>query len=384
MGAATQATMVEGRKDRTVLGILLVCLGLIIFSLQDTVIRAVSGSYALFEIVLIRSLIAAPLTVMILGMSGSRPKFTTNKPWLHLLRAVCMFTAYSCFYMALTALPLAETVALTFTAPLIIAGLSGLIGFEKVGLLRYSAVLVGMMGVLMIVRPGATVFDPAALLALTCAFCYAVSQMLARHLGASDSGALMAFYSSVFYLLGGLVLGLTFGDGKFAGAEHPSLVFLFRPWSMPTVEHMVLIVATGFTWAIGSAMMAEAYRNGEANTIAPFEYTAMIWALMWGVFYWGEVPTVWSVAGTALIAGSGLFVLWREHQKRKRVTSFQSMRTGGARVMPPPPRLPSSANRPVPHDKAEIIARARSARWAGDTAHHGTVIERFRSPSGGQ
>jgi drug/metabolite transporter (DMT)-like permease len=121
----------------------------------------------------------------------------------------------------------------------------------------------------------------------------------------------MAFYQNLLFLTGALVLAALFGRGSLAGGSSGSLAFLLRAWTVPNGTDFLLMAATGFIAAIGTVLLTQAYRMAEANLVASFEYTGLIWASLWGFAFWGEVPGAATLAGAALIVGAGLYMLSR-------------------------------------------------------------------------
>jgi drug/metabolite transporter (DMT)-like permease len=180
---------------------------------------------------------------------------------------------------------------------------------ERVGWRRWMAVGLGFAGVLVMLRPGLGVFDVAALLPLGAAATYAVAQIMARHLGATDRASVMSFYQNSANLTGALLLGLAFGNGAYAESGHPSMQFLLRAWSMPEGIELLMIASTGLVAAIGSWCLTNAYRLAEANVVAPFEYTSIVWAVLAGLLVWGEVPDGFTIFGILMVVGAGIYVL---------------------------------------------------------------------------
>jgi drug/metabolite transporter (DMT)-like permease len=204
----------------------------------------------------------------------------------------------------------AEVVTLYFMAPLFITALAYPMLGERIELKRWSAVVVGFLGVIVTYRPGMGLFDWASLLPVFAALTYGIAQIMARQIGGSESAPVMAFYQNVMYLAGASLLALLFGSGAFASTGmHPSLGFLLRAWSFEHPLDLALLAACGPIAAIGSVLLSNAYRTAEANFVAPFEYTGLIWATGWGFFFFGEVPDVYVFAGAALIIGAGLYML---------------------------------------------------------------------------
>ncbi|MGI9406542.1 MAG: DMT family transporter [Hyphomicrobiaceae bacterium] len=308
--------------DRTVKGVVFLITGLAIYSLQDIIIKQLSDLYSVHQIVFVRSIISIPLLFIIIGLDPSPPKLKTSRPVLHAVRGLCQFIAYTSFYLALAAMRLADAVAIAFSAPLVITVLSVIFLGEKVGIKRWGAIVIGIAGVVVIVRPGTGVFEPAALFAVTCAVSYGASAVLARPLGRGDGGAQMALYATIVYLVMSGGLWFVLGDGRHLGENtHPSMAFLLRAWSAPTVLHMGMMLATGLISAIGLYCLAQAYRVAEASAVSPFEYTGLIWAISFGFLIFGEVPDIFSVLGILLIVGSGMLVIHREKKRDRPIVT---------------------------------------------------------------
>ncbi|MEO0619538.1 MAG: DMT family transporter, partial [Pseudomonadota bacterium] len=252
----------------------------------------------------------------LIWLADDAPSLRTRRPFIHLLRGTLLFTAYTSFYLAIAAMALADVVAIAFSSPLIITMFAVFFLGEKVGLKRWAAITIGFVGVLFIVRPGAGVFEPAALLAVICAVTYGAAQLLARQVGKVDGGAQMSLYATLVYVLFAGALYFVIGDGRYLTPDsHLSLQFLLRAWAWPEPLHFALMVATSVISAIGMFFLSQAYRLGEASAVSPFEYTGLIWALLFGYAIFGEVPGVLSLVGIVLIVGAGLAVIYRERRR---------------------------------------------------------------------
>ena len=283
------------------------------FSTNDVAIKFISKDYALHLVVLIRSLVGLMVLFMfIVPLSGGVKVLYTNRLGLHLLRGLCVVFANITFFLGLAALPLAEGVAIFFISPLLITIFSVIFLKEIVGPRRWAAVTIGLIGVLVILRPGSATFQAASLLPLSAAFGYATLHMLTRYIGKTESAASMSFYIQLTFLVVCLMSGLVIGDGKFSGWNDPSLEFLFRAWSWPSSEHYSILILIGTTSAFGGFFISQAYRMSEAAVVAPFEYIALPIAIFWGVLVFGEWPDKTTFLGIALILGSGLYIIWRE------------------------------------------------------------------------
>ena len=303
-------------------GILFISAGIAIFSVQDLILKLLSGTYPLSQAMVLRSLTALPLMVLITrAYDGTLRTLWTPHIGAMLARGLLSFTAYTAYYLALAALPMPTTVALYITAPLIITILAVLFLGESVSWQRWGGVLVGFVGVLLIIQPGGNLFDWAALLPVFCAFAYGGSMVLARSMGRVSTAAAMAFWGNVVFLVCALALSAWFGPGGHADALHPSLAFLTRGWSAPSVTDFALMCACGLIAAVGLTLLTEGYRIGQSSIVAPFEFRFIFWGLLWGWPFWADLPDALGWAGIALIIGSGIYVLRCEAVETKRAES---------------------------------------------------------------
>ncbi len=305
-------------RRQTLIGILCAVGASFAFSINDMAIKALSGDYALHQVILFRSVIGMTfLLVCVLPFQGGLRALSTHRLGAHLLRASFVITSNLFYFLGLAALPLATTSAIFFVAPLLITALSVPLLGEYVGPRRWAAVGIGLLGVIIMLHPGGGM-AVAAFLPLGSALAYACMHMMTRHLKGSEGAVAMTFYVQSLFIVVSATMGLAFGDGRFADQSDLSLAFLFRPWVWPPVGDWLVFGATGLGSAIGGLLIAQAYRLGEAGLIAPFEYVAMPLAIFWGLVIFGEwpMPTAW--IGIALICGAGLYIGWRETMGRRR------------------------------------------------------------------
>ena len=296
-------------------GILSLVVALVFLTVSDSIIKWLSPKYALHQIMLFRALIAITVVLTIVKLEGGFHLLRTRRPWLHLLRGSLLVVANMFFFLGLASLPMAETVALFFAAPLFICLLSEPILGEKVGLGRWLAIIVGLAGVVVMVRPGAEVFKAASLLPIAAAFTYAAMQMVTRKLGMQDKAGTLTFYIQVAFILISTLSGLLIGDGRYNTGDNTTLDFLLRAWIWPDPADITLFVGVGVTVAFGGYFLSQAYRIAQASVVAPFEYTSMPFALAAGFFVWGDWPDTVAFIGSGLIVASGLLILYIEKQQ---------------------------------------------------------------------
>lgn len=294
-------------------GIACLLAGILVFSFQDVIIKRISGIYPVHEVMTIRSLIAMPLLVGIVAYGEGIAKLWSRRVPLLLGRGTVMFLAYGLYYLSLPSLPLAIAVSLYFTGPLFITILSVWFLHERVGARQWLAVLAGFLGVLIIVRPASEVFHWAALLPVAAGLAYAASQVATRRLGESESAVVMSAYANAVYFGVGILLSAVFASGGFAGSSDPSLDFLMRGWIMPNATDLLLMMACGLIASAGLILLTEAYRVARASVVAPFEYTALIYSVLFGWVFWSELPDAIGWIGMAVILASGVYILRSEN-----------------------------------------------------------------------
>ena len=230
------------------------------FSLNDMSVKFLSGGYPLHEVVLIRSLIALVILLAVLvPISGGYGILRTRQPVKHLLRGLFIVCANMTFFVALAAMPIADATAIFFVSPLLIGLFSVIFLGETVGPRRWAAIGAGLLGVLIMIRPGSDSFSLIALLPLIAATAYAGLSTLTRHIGLRETAVSMATYTQFTFLGFSLIFGLVAGHGQFApGPESPSLDFLLRGWVWPSLADLPFFLICGLGTAMGGLMIAQA------------------------------------------------------------------------------------------------------------------------------
>jgi drug/metabolite transporter (DMT)-like permease len=284
--------------------ILLKILSALLFAVMSVLVRYLGDRYPVGQVVFFRSAFAILPVVVIYALRGElEAAVRTGQPFRHVGRGLTAVGAMFCNFSALARLPVVDATAISFVAPLITVALSALILKERVRIYRWTAVIVGFSGVLVMLAPhfdiersaANAVGTAGALLGLLGACFSAGSTIQTRALTASETTSSIVLYFSLICALAGL---LTWPLG----------------WVEPTWQEFAALVTIGICGGLAHIVLTESYRLAPASLVAPFDYTSMLWALMLGFVVFGEVPSVLVFIGAGIIAAAGLFVIWRERQ----------------------------------------------------------------------
>lgn len=285
--------------------ILLKLMSALLFALMSALVRSLGETIPVGQVVFFRSAWAIlPVVVIYAWRRELTAAVRTGRPLGHFGRGLISMTGMFLNFAALARLPLVDATAIGFAAPLITVALAALFLGERVRVYRWSAVAVGFAGVIVMLWPyldlarlvsGSAVTTVGAFLALAGAFTNAGSVIQTRRLTDTETTSSIVLYFSLFCAL--------------AGAA--TLPFA---WVTPTGAQLAALIATGLLGGIAHLLLTESYRFAPASVVAPFDYTAMLWAFVLGYAMFGEVPTLYVYVGSAIVAGAGLFVIWRERQ----------------------------------------------------------------------
>ncbi|WP_281973336.1 DMT family transporter [Ruegeria faecimaris] len=307
-------------QNTTLRGLGYAFLGFAVFASHDALIKVLGGTYSVMQIIFFATLFSfVPMAVTILT-DRSTGNFLPHHPWLVLLRSGLMVTGMSCAFYSFSVLPLAEVYSLLFSFPLIVTVLSIPILGEVVRAQRWAAVGVGLIGVLIVLRPGTTDITLGHLAALTAAFCSAFASVLVRKIGNEERSAVLILYPM---LLAIVVMSIA----------QPAV---YQP---PSLLHLAMMALVGVFSVIAQHLIILAYRAAPAGVIAPSQYSQIIWATIFGMAFFGEKPDGWVAVGASVIIASGVFVVWRESRSNTTSTNTPVLRVRS-------PRSDTGATRP--------------------------------------
>jgi drug/metabolite transporter (DMT)-like permease len=279
-------------------------LSALLFAIMSALVRYLGEKYPVGQIVFFRSAFAIlPVVIIYAWRHELTAAVRTARPLGHVGRGLISILGMFCNFAALARLPIVDATAISFASPLITVALAAIFLKERVRTYRWSAVIVGLAGILVMLAP---YFDPALhaeAAASTVGLAFAISGAVSsaanviqtRRLTQTETTSSIVLYFSLICALAGLA---TWPFG----------------WLMPTWPEFGALLTIGLCGGLAHLLLTESYRLAPASLLAPFDYTSMIWVFLLGYFFFNELPTVFVLAGAGIIAGAGLFVLWRERQ----------------------------------------------------------------------
>ncbi|WP_431284800.1 DMT family transporter [Humitalea sp. 24SJ18S-53] len=267
------------------------------FALAAACVKAMDGAIPVAQVILFRNVFALPALLPVLAANGGLSALRTKHPWGHVQRCLFgLFGMLGAFY-GYAVMPLATVTALGFTMPFFLTALSVPLLGQRVGWRRWSAVVVGFCGVLVMLQPWSSSgsYPPVAVsLVLLGALGWALAMISIRRLGEAGENSVA------------IVLWFAIGAGGVAGlAAIPG-------WIWPDGRQWLLLFGLGAVSAVAQLLMTAAYRRSDTTLLAPFEYSGILWTTLLGALLWAEWPDGWDLAGMAILVGSGLFIWWRE------------------------------------------------------------------------
>ena len=284
--------------DATKKGILLMLLGIVLFTTMDALAKGLIARYPTPQVIWARFAGQALLVMLVLGPHKIIPTLNSRHPVLHMVRSMCQLGATGLFFASLAYIGLAEATALTDINPVLITLGAALFLGESLGPRRIFGVLLALVGALIVIRPGMGVFTPAALLPLGCAVCYSGASLLTRKLGQNEGPWTSLLHAALF---GTVVVGA-------------AMPFVWQPIAE---ADLAKFAALGCLGTGAQLCVIRSFSMAEASAVAPFAYVGIVFATIWGIVLYDEYPDFYTVLGAIVIVVAGLYVWHRETRARR-------------------------------------------------------------------
>ena len=307
-------------------GIVFILIAMMVFSVQDGIMKHIYNFVSLYEIYLIRTVVSFVLILLFLIITKKPIVFKTQYPLLTFTRVILFFFGFSSFYVSLTVLPLGTATALFFVTPFLITIFAHFFLKEEIGLRRWSAVVVGFIGVYVTLNPDFSNFNYLSLLPILCALCYSLSMIIIKKTSDKDS-----VYTQTFtFYIGAIIISIIFyfiiGDGQYNVSDHPASQFIFREWFVDFNSNILLMTATGVTATLAFLFLFTAYSIASPAVVSPFEYSILFWSPLVGWLYFDEIPSLNTLIGILIIVSSGVYIFMREKAQNQSIATEKPLR----------------------------------------------------------
>lgn len=285
-------------QEKNARGICFALIALFLFSLMAAMAKYFSDRYSIFEIGFFRFLFALIPLLPLIVKEGGWEVFRTTRIKGHLWRSAVGLASLVFYFYSIKYLPLSDAVAISFTNPLFIALLSILMLKESVGIHRWAAIILGFIGVVLIARPHGLEVSAGVVFGLGSALFYALAMVSLRTLGSTEK---VLTTTSYFTSLATIMLAIPTAFS----------------WTPPSFIDFILFILCGVCAGIGQLLLTKAYQLAPPSIISPFNYSAIVWATLIGILFWGHIPDMQVLLGTAIVVASGLYIIHRERVKKK-------------------------------------------------------------------
>ena len=313
-------------KNNNPKGIILILTGMLVFAVQDSIMKYIYSSVSLYEVYIIRTLVSFFIIVVFLKLLKKPIIFKTHYPFLTLCRIILFFFGFSSFYVSLTIMPLATATALFFASPFLMTIFAIFFLKEEVGIRRWSAVIIGFIGVYIILNPDFNDFDYLSLTPVLCAFCYALSMIIIKKTSDKDDVYSQMFHFYIFAITISLIIYFFIGDGQYNNFDYPASQFILRKWFSNLEFSLPYMIFIGVIGATGFLCFFTAYRIASPAVVSPFEYSILVWASLNGWLFFDEIPNQRTIVGMILIVCGSIYIFIREKAQDQSIVTEKPLR----------------------------------------------------------
>jgi drug/metabolite transporter (DMT)-like permease len=312
--------------DNNIKAIILVVIGMFVFSIQDALIKVISGSVNIYVIYIVRSIIGLLAILIYCKLKDIKLIFKTHYPIITTLRVSGFFLGFSLYYFSLSKISLPEAVTLFFVSPFFVTIASKFLIGEKVGIYRWSLIFVGFIGVYLVLNPDFNNFNIYSLFPIFCAFFYAMTVVIQKKTSDYDNLFTQIIHTYISAIIFSIIIYIVLNNLTFSSNQLIEYNFILMSWGIPDIFSFFILVIIGFTGVIGFFSIFGAYRMGSPSTIAPYEYSLIIWSIILGYLIWNEYLSFRGFIGLFLILSASFFTLYREYILNVKINTDKPLR----------------------------------------------------------
>ena len=312
--------------DNNIKAIFLIILGMFVFSIQDTLIKLMSDSINIYLIYIVRSIVGILVILTYCWIYKIQLIFKTYYPFITILRVSIFFLGFSLYYFSLSKISLPEAVTLFFISPFFVTISSKFIIGETIGIYRWSAILIGVIGVYLVLDPNFNDFNIYSLFPIFCAFFYALTVVIQKKTSDKDSLFTQILHTYLSAIVFSIIIYFYVNNLTFTPYQLLEYKFVLMSWNIPSLNYFLLLIIIGITAVIGFFSIFGAYRIGSPSTIAPYEYSLIIWSILFGYLIWNDYLTIKGMACLSLILIASFFTLYREYHLSIKVSTDKPIR----------------------------------------------------------
>ena len=312
--------------DNNIKAIILVVIGMFVFSIQDALIKVISGSVNIYVIYIVRSIIGLLAILIYCKLKDIKLIFKTHYPIITTLRVSGFFLGFSLYYFSLSKISLPEAVTLFFVSPFFVTIASKFLIGEKVGIYRWSLIFVGFIGVYLVLNPDFNNFNIYSLFPIFCAFFYAMTVVIQKKTSDYDNLFTQIIHTYISAIIFSIIIYIVLNNLTFSSNQLIEYNFILMSWGIPDIFSFFILVIIGFTGVIGFFSIFGAYRIGSPSTIAPYEYSLIIWSIILGYLIWNEYLSFRGFIGLFLILSASFFTLYREYILNVKINTDKPLR----------------------------------------------------------
>jgi len=312
--------------DNNIKAIFLIILGMFVFSIQDALIKFISDSINIYIIYIVRSCVGLFIILIYCKVKNIKIVFKTYYPVITTFRVSVFFIGFSLYYFSLSKISLPEAVTLFFVSPFFVTISSKFIIREKVGLYRWTAILIGFFGVYLVLDPDFNNLNIYSLFPILCAFFYALTVVIQKKTSDHDSLLTQIIHTYLSAIIFSIIIYFLINNVSFSSYYLSEFNFVLMSWHIPNISMFLILIIIGLSGLVGFLSLFGAYRIGSPSSIAPYEYSLIIWSIFFGYFIWNDYLSFKGYLGLFIIIFASFFTLYREYILRVKISTDKPIR----------------------------------------------------------